>query len=109
MATNGAGIDAFREVDLLYLERLPSNVRALLRDAPTPFSSEEVYRFSRRYGLDAQELEDDIKQRIASYQETETRRVYPNHPQLGVANYDKWTCTAKYKRELRYLRYRRGR
>lgn len=60
MAANGQGVAASRKVDLAFYDKLPSELRAILRDAPMALSAEEIDRFRKR-GLDDAELADEIR------------------------------------------------
>lgn len=86
MAANGQGVVASREVDLSFYDRLPAELREMLRDAPMALSAEEIDGFRRK--LDAKELAEEIRARVAAVQNVLTNQAYgEDHPQIGATSY----------------------
>lgn len=98
MAANGQGVAASREVDLSFYDRLPAELREMLRDAPMALSAQEIDTFRRK--LDDKELAAEIAERIVMAQRSMTRQSYgQDHPQIGATNYG--TKALYHRKQLR--------
>jgi len=85
--SNGGNSDYNREYDLSVYDKFPRKLRDLLKDTPRNITSVQIYSIRKRYGLDAQELTEEIEQRVESFRKEWMREtwnwakgIHPNFP-----------------------------
>lgn len=83
MVNNVSGnVDASADADFKLFDKLPSSVKEAIRNSPENLSTENMLAIKRRYGLDYDELADEIEVRVIARTAEICRSTYGrDHPQ----------------------------